>query len=340
MNSTVTDAAPVAAEPKTEFLPMDKNYRLTGELPAVKQDDPAPSDPTPDQVDDTPAVTVDDPAPSPADTAADSAPATAQEKKGPAQTKTAETSENRYQKLSRENRELREELARQKGRDEGRQDSEKSRETKQTAQPATEAKDAGPRIDELDEKTGKPKYATFDDYLVAVRKYDREEAIKEFKSMSAKEQEQQKRTEAEQAVVKRFGERVEAARKKYADFDEVALSDSLPVKQGTVLAAFVMDSEHGPDIAYHLGSHPEEFQRISALPQLAQARELTKLELTFANPTSTPVPKVTAAPRPPNQLSGKAAVTKDTLEQAAEDGDFDTYAREANARALAKLKKK
>ena len=49
---------------------------------------------------------------------------------------------------------------------------------------------------------------------------------------------------------------------------------------------------------------------------------------------------VTQASRPPHQVSGKGTVAKDAVEQALDDGDFETYQRTQNAKDLARLKRK
>jgi hypothetical protein len=69
---------------------------------------------------------------------------------------------------------------------------------------------------------------------------------------------------------------------------------------------------------------------------------LAKIELALESASAStekpPVKPVTAAPRPPNQVSGKGTIAKDAAAQAAEEGDTETYMREMNARALARRK--
>ena len=49
---------------------------------------------------------------------------------------------------------------------------------------------------------------------------------------------------------------------------------------------------------------------------------------------------VTRASRPPHQVSGQGTVAKDAVEQALEDGDFETYSRTQNAKEIARQKRK
>jgi hypothetical protein len=88
------------------------------------------------------------------------------------------------------------------------------------------------------------------------------------------------------------------------------------------IADVILASDIGPKLAEHLGDHPREFQRISALPAHMQARELTLLEtrLTAPKEEPKPSPKITAAPEPPPQnrgAGGRFTVAPDTSDFAA-----------------------
>ena len=185
----VTPDAPAVSERNSNFLPSDENYRLTGAMPDASserdvrdtRDENRQEDATGQR--NKSAVTEEAPAASETEeqdssTAAASEAANAQEKaKGPAQTKTPNSSENRWQKREREIRELREENARLKAS----QTSAPPRsETQQEPRPATEAKaaNAEPQIEDVD-AGGKPKYATLKDFMAAHAKWNREEAIRE-----------------------------------------------------------------------------------------------------------------------------------------------------------------
>ena len=89
-------------------------------------------------------------------------------------------------------------------------------------------------------------------------------------------------------------DRAERAREKYADFDAVVENPLLPVS--TAMAETLMASEISDEIAYFLGTNPNEAKRIHALPPLLQAREIGKLEAKLiAEP---PAKKTSSAPAP------------------------------------------
>ena len=363
----VTKDAPAVSELEhsSDLLPTDQNYRLTGEMPAEgfkpgarqrSQEDHIPAGakeeketpaPSPKEV---PATSEEEPE---ADIAAASAAADTQEKKG----KTPETSESRWAKLSRENRELREKVARWEGRAEGLEPAK--REPEQKSQPAADSTTRPePKIEDVDAQ-GKPKYATLADYLADVRKWDREQIQADWEAKQAKSREEQQRAEVDRLIERTVSERAQAAKKTYADYDETMASafdqkdehgqDAFFYKPGSPIDGFFLDSERSHDVMYAIAKNFDEHRHIFArdakgnylLNPVRQLRELAKIENSL-NGKSEPAPTakpVTQAPRPPHQVSGKGTVNKDAVEAAVADGDFATYMREQNARELAKRKK-
>ena len=100
-----------------------------------------------------------------------------------------------------------------------------------------------------------------------------------------------------------YQDREEDARAKYEDFEQVAYNPNLPIT--TAMAETIQSSEIGPDLAYYLGSHPNEAVRISRLSPILQAKEIGKLEAKIA---SEPVlKKTTSAPPPIAPISGRGS---------------------------------
>lgn len=90
-----------------------------------------------------------------------------------------------------------------------------------------------------------------------------------------------------------------AALEKYPDYVEVAESPKVPISAAAALT--ITSMENGADVAYYLGQHLEEAQRIFALPPVRQAVELGKLEMKIMAP---PKPPVSKAADPIKPLSG------------------------------------
>ncbi len=164
---------------------------------------------------------------------------------------------------------------------------------------------------------GAPTLAQFD--------YDPEkyaEAKAEFaKTQFSKETEAKQKSDyqkqAQQKLVDGWEEKVAKAEDKYDDWQE-KVGDIQPT--APFVAAF-MEADNGEDIAYYLGTHPKEAQRIASLTPLSQVREIGKLE---AKLQSKPVePKVPSkAPAPITPLAGTAA---NVLEGPAESDDTATW---------------
>ncbi len=139
---------------------------------------------------------------------------------------------------------------------------------------------------------------------------------------------------ADQAVEKRFTQREAQARtqtalqaftqrvtEQFPDGEPAGLEQirRLPTLS-PVIQEVMLESDIGPKLANHLGANPRELARISALPPIQQARELTKLEMKLATPPA-PTPKTaTDAPAPTPQVrgsGGRFTVAPDTNDFAA-----------------------
>jgi hypothetical protein len=341
---TPTDSAPVLDTPEsltealeTGFLPEDPHYRLTGEFKE-------PGQPKKDEV--PPTEKAGDSATPEGDTAAAPPAAEPQEKDKPQQ-KTQATSESRWAKITRENKELRETVARLQSAP----PKEVQRETQQAPPPATETKLAEPK--ETDKNPdGSWKYKSLGEYQAAVREYDRKSLLAEVQAQNERTQREQQLQQAERSIADNLNQKFSTARTKYADFDHVALNNDLVIPKGSAADVFLIDSPHGADVLYYLGQHPEITQGfyanydpqtgkfVNKTNQLHQIRKLMEIEAEVSGKKASPAPPVTTAPRPPHQVSGKGTVQKDAVEQAVEDGDSEAYIAAQNARELAKRRKK
>lgn len=198
--------------------------------------------------------------------------------------------------------------------------------------------EAQERIRELEEQLAKdgnaapeadsgeePDPADFDDYEDYLAALDKHQAKT---SASAPEKpagtkRQESNNEEFQEALSDVHESFEVGRQKFSDFDEVIGNKNLKISSPMVMA--MADTAAPEDIAYYLGKNPNEAARISALPAIAQAVEIGKLEERL---TRTPPKKTTAAPPPINPVSGVGAGP----ETSDEDLDFQEYERQAMQR--------
>lgn len=128
------------------------------------------------------------------------------------------------------------------------------------------------------------------DYLKAVAKQTRDE----IRAEAAREAKASKSAETQAVLTRQYGE----ARKKYEDFDDVALNPSITITGDMFEAA---QGESLGDVLYHLGKNPAEASRIAALPSMQQVKEIGKIETKLT--AITPV-KQSNAPNPPPIISG------------------------------------
>lgn len=338
----------------SNFLPTDEKYRLTGVMP-VEGDESQPA-----KRDDS-AASGKENQPGKDDASAASA---ADSTRSASETQRTEVrKENRWQKRERELRELREENTRLKSQPSTR--TETRSETQQVSQPATETGTAKaapkPKLDDIDPKTNQPKYKNYAQYEDAKDAWLRQETIREFNETTAKTQRESEQQRAEREIGQTLTKKFEPTRAKYADFDQVALSNKLTIPKGSVAELFILDSDHAGDVLYHLGQHLEILQGFyrdhdpktgkftSLITPQRQFRKLMEIEAQFSGTASTAsesssstssAQPVTRASRPAHQVSGTGTVAKDAVEQALEDGDFETYLKAQNAKELARLKRK
>ena len=178
-------------------------------------------------------------------------------------------------------------------------------------------------------------YGTADpDYLEALTDFKVAKTLETERAATA-ETARRQQTEDQIAEVNRsWTERRTAAEAKYSDFGAVALAPFKPgfeIPSGSVIDAWILESEHGADVLYALMKNPAEIRRINSLKPHQQARELTLLEQKATAPPKT----ITSAPDPGPTLGVRAGDPASTSARAIKKGDFSAYAAEENRKALA-----
>lgn len=137
------------------------------------------------------------------------------------------------------------------------------------------------------------------DQFESVEAYAQALAEKKAQELLYKREVERQQTE----LLETYAEREEQARDKYQDFESVVYNPNLQIT--TVMAQTIQASDIGPDIAYYLGSHPKEAERISRLGPILQAKEIGKIEAKVAdNPM--PVKKPSNAPAPITPVTARA----------------------------------
>lgn len=212
----------------------------------------------------------------------------------------ARDSKGRFQKrvdrLTREREEAKREAAYWRGLAEG-----KAPGGAKQAEPEKSQAKAAPKVEDFED------YA---DYLEARIEFNRQK--RDAEAESAKAASYAAREQA--ALTRKWEAAQDSARERFADFDEVVKNPNLPIT--TSMAKAILQTDAAAEIAYHLGTHPEEAAKIAALSPVAQAIAIGRLEATVSKPAPR---KVTNAPKPPPTLKGGAVPTKDPSKMSMEE---------------------
>lgn len=159
-------------------------------------------------------------------------------------------------------------------------------------------------------------------------------AVKDILEEEGRKAQQREIEAGQQAARDAYNARVEKAKAKYADFEEVAQRADVTVS--IPMAHAILHSEHGPDIQHHFGKHPDEAKRISALNPVEQLLEIGLIvgRLTATQPAAPAAPAVlakpavSAAPKPITPITpGTGEISKDP-----EKMSMDEYAEYAKKR--------
>lgn len=163
-----------------------------------------------------------------------------------------------------------------------------------------------------DAADGKPqleKFESYEDYVEALTDWklaQREAAAAEKAKADA---EKQQRAE----LAKSWQARQDAVRAKYDDYDEV-VGQEIPITG--VMQQALLESDHGAELAYWLGSNPAEAEQIAKLGPVAAIKALAKIEDSLsggsAEPPAKPKRRASSAPEPISPVGARgSAATKD-----------------------------
>jgi hypothetical protein len=188
------------------------------------------------------------------------------------------------------------------------------------AAPAAETKQE-PKAAEFVYDKPKPKledFGSLEDHIEALSDWKADERDAKRAHVAAQEQAQ---TEA-QKVLDGWNSRQAEAKQAHSDYDEVIQSVS-DIPLSPAHQRVILESEHGPEIAYQLAQDPAELKKFAAMSPLAAARYFGKLEAQHTPAAAPPKEtKVSQAPRPIKPVGagkGGAASTFDVSKASLSD---------------------
>ena len=189
--------------------------------------------------------------------------------------------------------------------------TEKEAEIEYWKKTALEKQQSGVSPQQVNHASDKPKFENYSD----IAEYT--EALTDWKLQEAllrRTQEVSKQSEVQQ-----YKSRVKEFVKEHADYDEV-LQDASHIPAAQEIHQIILESEVGPQIAYHLANNIELLEKLNSLPSHRRLIELGKLEDKLTVKNEVPQVKKSSAPSPIKTEKGAAPVKRDihdeTLSQA------------------------
>lgn len=222
--------------------------------------------------------------------------------------------QRRIEKLERENNELKQKVSEGNG--------------KPLAQDAGAGKSEPTKAAVADGRPAKPdlsKFDTYEQYQDALDEYQDKLTDWKIEQREKSRAEQDRQNEArrqQEAAQKTWNDRLNAAKSRLTDFDDVvqgAIADH-DIRVSPTMERVILESEHGPEIVYHLAKHPDEAARIAALPPEKAALALGRIEAKVAPEAepAKPAKTVSNAP-PPVKPVGSSASTGRSVDDAGDN---------------------
>ncbi len=181
-----------------------------------------------------------------------------------------------------------------------------------------------------------PSDADFANYSDFVKAHNRWSAKAELALHTMAQQRQQ----AERSRYESFTTRVNAAKQKYPDFEQVALVQPSRIQMESVIGHYIMEHKAGAELLYHFQKNDADLTRVLALPVLEQidelallAHRLTAPKAPVVAPSRPVVQPPVVAPRPPTLVRTGAPTTTD--EPPGDDNmSIDTHAKYYGPKAV------
>ena len=175
---------------------------------------------------------------------------------------------------------------------------------------------------------GEPTLAQFDydpeKYAAAKAEFASKQAEKKL----TEKQQQESQKQARERLLSSWEEKVDRAADKYEDFSTVVGE----LQPNSPFVAALMEADNGEDVAYYLGKHPKEAQRIAALPPLTQVREIGKLEAKLLLEPKKPI----APSKAPAPVTPVAATTTPNNAELSEKDSMDVWMKKRQKQLAAR----
>lgn len=148
------------------------------------------------------------------------------------------------------------------------------------------------------EKPTADQFDTYDEYIEALTDWKVEQTVSKTSQKAIQQAEQMQRQQS-------WMEKVETVASSIPDYAEVVHSSEVEIAPHVQDA--LLDSDKGPELAYHMARNPEFADRLNRMSPTKAALELGRLELSLAAPAK----PATKAPPPANPIRPSTTLSPD-----------------------------
>lgn len=154
-------------------------------------------------------------------------------------------------------------------------------------------------------------YATYAEFVKATSLWTARQAVRDYEAGQRQQQEQARRQTWEQERTRTFAQRLDEAKTKYPDFDVLVNREDIELTPPVV--EVIKDSPLAAELMLHLAHHPDDAQRLAALPPMLAFGEMKALEgrLSAASGGSAGATRLSQAKPPITPVGSAPTVTAD-----------------------------
>lgn len=152
-------------------------------------------------------------------------------------------------------------------------------------------------------------------YERATRQFEVEQAVRRVRNEDAAQSAKAQEGELKAAQTSLFRERLNDAKAHIPDLEAaIYASSTAPIRDDFV--PFILESDRGPYLAYHLAKNPQQVAELAQMPADRALRELARIEARLSIPQSK---KQTSAPPPIATVTGGASPRPDLNKMSMEE---------------------
>lgn len=158
--------------------------------------------------------------------------------------------------------------------------------------------------------TTRPSKAEFTDddaYFEALADWKAEQKVQQFSRQTQAERAQEADARQQDSKFELYQERVQQAADALPDYSAVVGESEVPAAPHVLES--ILDSDVGPQLAYHLAKNPDVAERLNAMTPVQAAREIGRLEASMTAPpasaSATTPKRTTQAPAPITPVRGQ-----------------------------------